>query len=191
MESLAGLFLAVIAGVGAYTVRNHETPERLYWWAGFVPYVLMGLAGAGVAAGVEQAKAIYQGVAVLAAVLGSVGILLAAVTRFLKPIPELWANIAFAITLGIVIASLGAGAAPYAGMVGLAILLGIVALGIGRFGELGIGAGLLAAGAFLLALAPMTAPALAQSVLTTVPIANIMFLQTALGLALIIEGARR
>ncbi len=191
MELFAGLFLAAVAGVGAFMVRGNDSPERLYWWAGFTPYILMGLVGAGVTAGIEQAKLIYQGVAVLAAVLGSVGILLAAVARFLKAVPEMWANIAFAVTLGIVIASLGAGAAPYAGVVGLAILLGIVALGVGRVGELGLGAGLLAAGAFLLALSPMMAPALSQNFLTGMSIANIMFLQNALGLALIVEGARR
>lgn len=191
MELFAGLFLAIIAAAGVFLVRGHQSPERLYWWAGFVPYVLMGLAGAAVSAGNEEAKAVYQGTAILAAVLGSAGILLAAVTRFLQPIPEMWVNISFALALGLVIASLGAGAAPYAGMVGLAILLGIVAFGIGRIGTLGIGAGFLAGGAFVLAIAPMAAPSLAQNLFTTISVANLMFLLSALGLALIIEGARR
>ena len=46
MDAFAGIFLALVAAAGAFRVRNNESPERLYWWAGFAPYILMGLVGA-------------------------------------------------------------------------------------------------------------------------------------------------
>lgn len=192
MELIAGLFLALMSLVGMGLVWRVSGAERIYWWAGFGSYLLMGLAGAGVSAGVfGDDTTYYTAASTLSAVLGSAGFLLAAVNRFLSAIPEMWVNIAFAIVLGIVVATFGTGAVMFAGMIGLVLMLGLVVLAMSRAGEAGRPLIMIGIGAAVIALAPILVGPLAQTVLTGMSPANILFLQTGLGIALIGGGVRQ
>jgi len=191
MEAVAGVFLALMAFAGIVLVARRQGAERLYWWAGFFPFAMMGAAGAAVSLGVNDGDtSFYMAASTLAAVLGSAGFLLATVNRYLQEIPEMWVNIAFAIVLAIVIATFGTGAMAYAGMLGLVMMLGLVVLAVTRAGHGGAPLIMIGAGAAVIALAPILVPQLAQTVLTGMTPANILFLQTGLGVALIAGGAR-
>lgn len=127
----------------------------------------------------------YVAIAQMAALVGGMGFLVAVATRFIRPLPELWVNIAFLAALGALVAGQIFGLAGPAGAFTLVVQIGLIGLGLSQFGDKGRPALMVAGGGGVLMMAPLLARGLPAGDLRFL----ILFALAAGGLYLLSEAA--
>lgn len=154
---LGGALLTLSAIYAARRAIDLERPLAWYWLTGFGTWALAGLAAVIAFLGAGGPTPLYIAVTQLATLIGGMGFVIAAATQLIRPLPELWVNIAFLTALGIMVAGQVFGLAGPAGLFTLVIQIALVGLGASQYRAKGRPAMMIAIGGAGLILAPMSA----------------------------------
>ncbi|MGB0919952.1 MAG: hypothetical protein ACPG06_01310 [Alphaproteobacteria bacterium] len=186
MIAILGAALLLVAALyGASRALSLERPLAWYWLTGFGTWALAALAAIIGFLGDEGPTPLYLAITQLATLMGGTGFLIAAATMLIRPLPELWVNIAFLGALALLVTGQMLGLAGPAGALTMIVQIGLIGLGVSQYNSKGRPALMIGGGAAVMMLAPLLARGLPAGDMRFA----LMFILAAGGLYLLSEAA--